>query len=220
MNLLYIAPMAEPALQRALADSGHRVVTADLDDAVWALTDSAYRFILLDLPAWQPDTAQRCLALRGEATMLVLLDEDDKRQRIAALHAGAALCLSRPVAFVELLARIQALSREHSVPQNAPDTGLWLSTTRLLIGRGPRYQSLTVSEQRLLAILAHRPGAVSRDTIEAQLWGDSHDSRSALIERHICNLRRKLAHLDAPNALQTLRGFGYSLREMVHVRTD
>ncbi|MDE1166186.1 MAG: response regulator transcription factor [Pseudomonas sp.] len=220
MNLLYIAQNADAALQRALTDSGYRVIAVDLDEAGWALTDSDYHFILLDLPTWQPEVVAHCFTHRGDARVLVLLEVDDKKQRIEALHAGAALCLSRPVAFVELLARMQALGREHGASQKTADNGLWFSTTRLLIGRGLRYQPLTVSEQRLLAILARRPGAVSRDMIEAQLWGEADDSRSALIERHICNLRRKLARLDAPNALQTLRGFGYSLRETVHMRTD
>lgn len=220
MNLLYIADTRDEQLLRGFADSGQRVVEAKPHEADWALADSNYGFILLDLQQAQPDLLARCLTRKRKSRVLVLLAEDDGPARVAALRAGAELCLTKPVLFIELQARMHALLRDHLSLAVDAEAGLWLSTTRLLLGRGAHQQPLTVSEQRLLAILAKRPGAVSRELIEEQLWGAAHDSRSALIERHICNLRRKLARLDAPNALQTLRGFGYSLRETVHVRTD
>ncbi|EIK93312.1 winged helix family two component transcriptional regulator [Pseudomonas sp. M47T1] len=220
MNLLYIADIRDEQLLRGFADSGQRVVEAKPHEADWALADSNYGFILLDLQQAQPDLLERCVARKRKSRILVLLAEDNRQARVAALRGGAELCLTKPVLFIELQARMHALLRDHLSPAVDAEAGLWLSTTRLLLGRGAHQQPLTVSEQRLLAILAKRPGAVSRELIEEQLWGAAHDSRSALIERHICNLRRKLARLDAPNALQTLRGFGYSLRETVHVRTD
>lgn len=220
MNLLYIADIRDEQLLRGFTDSAQRVVEAQPHEADWALADSNYGFILLDLQKAQPELLERCLARKRKSRVLMLLAEDNAPARVAALRAGAELCLTKPVVFIELQARMHALARDHLSPAVDAEAGLWLSTTRLLLGRGAHQQPLTVSEQRLLAILAKRPGAVSRELIEEQLWGAAHDSRSALIERHICNLRRKLARLDAPNALQTLRGFGYSLRESVHVRTD
>ncbi|WP_213878691.1 response regulator transcription factor [Pseudomonas sp. dw_358] len=220
MSLLYLADVADPTLLRAFADSGWVVHAATTDEADWALEGSDFRFVLLDLKALRPDLLKRCLDASGSAVVLVLLGDPDRQARIEALRAGAELCLSRPLAFVELQARLNALSREFSPAVNMGESLLWLSPTRLLLGRGTRHQAVTVSEQRLLAILARNPGAVSRDLIEQHLWGSAQESRSALIERHVCNLRRKLAVLDAPNALQTLRGFGYSLRETVHLRMD
>ena len=179
-----------------------------------------FRFVLLDLKTLRLDLLQRCLAMGGSAALLVLLDDPQRQARIAALRAGAELCLSRPIAYAELQARLQALMRETPPAGHVEANLLWLSPTRLLVGRGVRYQPVTVSEQRLLAMLARTPGAVSREAIEHHLWSQPRQSRSALIERHVCNLRRKLALLDAPNALQTLRGHGYCLSEKVHLRMD
>lgn len=220
MSLLYLSEEADPNLLRAFADGGWLVQAASTTEADWALQGGEFRFILLDLKAPRLDLLERCLATAGSAVVLVLLADGDCQSRVDTLRAGAEVCLSRPIAFVELQARLQALSREFSSTVNLGDSLLWLSPTRLLVGRGNRHQAVTVSEQRLLAILARNPGAVSRDLIEQHLWGDAQESRSALIERHVCNLRRKLAVLDAPNALQTLRGYGYSLRETVHLRMD
>jgi DNA-binding response OmpR family regulator len=219
--LLYLADCPDPGLLRGLAEQGWQVRSAPLKQARASLARGGCRFILLDLARACPILLHQCQAASAGAQVLVLLQEAEPSERARVLRNGADLCLSRPVAFVELHARLQALTREPPRPAAAAgEPRLWLSPTRLLVGRGNRRRSVTVSEQRLLAILARHPGAVSRDLIEQQLWGTTQISRSALIERHVCNLRRKLAELDAPDALQTLRGYGYGLRETMHLRMD
>jgi len=219
MDLVYISRQPAMALIEAFQQAGYRVVTASPAKAETTLVAVQAEYILLDLP--RPDTSllEHCLALRATSTLLVLTAASDRAQRIAILRAGADVCLPQPVAAAELVARVQALSRRYPHPAaSGVAPPLWLCPGRLLLGRGRRQQPLTVSEQRLLALLA-REGSASRQRIEAQVWGDTGPARTALIERHVCNLRRKLAQLDAPNALRTLRGFGYSLGESVQVRT-
>lgn len=220
-NLLYLADVDDPALLRVFAENGWRVRRCDRATLPWALAAEEYRFVLLDLAALRADLLRQCLTACGSAMLLVVLGDPTAAARAEALRAGAQLCLSRPLAFAELQARLQVLLRQPGKkPLADREARLWLSPSRLLMGCGNRRQPLTVSEQRLLAILAGNPGAVSRDLIEQHLWGEGREPRSALIERHVCNLRRKLAELDAPDALQTLRGYGYGLREPVHVRMD
>ena len=220
MSLLYIAQNPDAGLLDALVTAGHEVQSIVPASAEQALTGGDHAFILLALEQMQSDLLALCVEHRRHAAVMVLLNGSDRQARIAALRAGADVCLAQPISAIELLARMQALSREHTVLPAPPLARLWLSPSRLMLGRGKRQQPLTVSEHRLLAVLARNPGAVSRQSIEMQLWGASAESRAALIERHVCNLRRKLAELDSPDALQTLRGFGYSLREAVVMRTD
>ncbi|WP_407316329.1 response regulator transcription factor [Pseudomonas sp. nanlin1] len=214
MSLLYITDSPDAALVADLMAQGY--ATSCLSpQALPEQLGRGHRFILLDLPRLDAQLLARCVVQRADAAVLVLLEHGDPQARIEALRGGAELCLTRPVPFSELQARLHALHRDHS-PGNG--TRLWLSHTRLTLGRGNRQQPLTVSEHRLLAVLAREAGAVSREVIERHLWGACAGSRSALIERHVCNLRRKLDELDAPNALQTWRGVGYSLREPVDIR--
>lgn len=219
MNLLYLAQETDPSLIDALQHAGHTLRCAATEQYDHALRGD-YSFIVLDLPRASPRLLQRCLQRRGHASVLVLLGDSDHQARIEALKAGADVCLSRPVSAEELQARMQALTRQAPPPANDSGAGLWLSNNRLLLGRGARQQSVTVTEQRLLALLAVQASPISRQAIEQHLWGDEAASRGPLIERHICNLRRKLADLGAPYALQTLRGYGYCLNDGLRVRTD
>lgn len=220
MNVLYLSQTADKALAQGLAQQG-LAVTVEPPGAAEALLGASYDFILLGLPAAQPRLLRQCVLRRGQAPVLVLLDDADTSTRVQVLKQGADVCLSRPYSVEELHARMQALRRHvATAPPAEPAGGLWLSNNRLLLGRGPRQQNVTVTEQRLLALLAEQAGAISRHAIEQHLWGEGAPHRGPLIERHICNLRRKLTELGAPFALQTLRGYGYCLSEGMRVRTD
>jgi DNA-binding response OmpR family regulator len=221
MNLLYITEQPDPALMQVLADHAGGIISTAPEHADRHLSGQ-YRYIVLDLPVSRPDLLNKAVIRRGRARLLVLLGQSDSSTRAQVLQAGADLCLPRPLAAIELQARMQALSRQHN-PQGAEPsagTGLWLSSNRLLLGRGTLQQNVTVTEQRLLALLALQREPLSRQAIEEHLWGTALPSRGPLIERHVCNLRRKLGELGLPYALQTLRGYGYCLNEALRLRTD
>ncbi|WP_263262038.1 winged helix-turn-helix domain-containing protein [Pseudomonas sp. RIT-PI-S] len=219
MNVLYIAEQPDQALMQVFADHAGAIVSTAPEhaDRHW---QGRYRFIVLDLPQARQDLLTKAVGRRGHARLLVVLDQSDSSTRARVLKAGADLCLPRPLSAEELQARMQALSRQYAAPAPEPAPGLWLSSNRLLLGRGNCQQSVTVTEQRLLALLAAHDEPISRQMIEDHLWGATQPSRGPLIERHICNLRRKLAELGLPYALQTLRGYGYCLNEALRLRID
>lgn len=219
MNLLYITEQPDHALMRMFTDHAGDVVSTVPEQADVHL-HGQYGYIVLDLPVARADLLHKAVDRRGRARLLVLLGQSDSSIRAQVLQAGADLCLPRPLSTEELQARMQALTRHYPVPATDPGPGLWLSSNRLLLGRAGVQQSVTVTEQRLLALLAQHAEPISRHAIEGHLWGSAEPSRGPLIERHICNLRRKLTELGAPYALQTLRGYGYCLSESLRLRTD
>lgn len=221
MNLLYVTEQPDHALVQMFTDHTGAIVST-LPEQVDHHLQRHYRFIVLDLPKARPELLSKALARRGDARLLVLLGQSDSSIRAQALYAGADLCLARPMAAVELQARMQALSRQNPAPtaEPQPAADVWLSSNRLLLGRGSVQQSVTVTEQRLLALLAQQGKPTSRQLIEEHLWGSDQPARGPLIERHVCNLRRKLSELGVPYALQTLRGYGYCLNEALRLRTD
>ncbi|WP_426198792.1 response regulator transcription factor [Pseudomonas sp. DC3200b2] len=219
MNLLYITEHPDPSLMQVFADQAGGIVSTAPEHADRHL-HGRYGFIVLDLPQARPELLSKAMGHRGRARLLVLLGQSDSSTRARVLQAGADLCLPRPLSPEEMRARMQALTREHAVPASPPGQGLWLSSNRLLLGNGTAQQSVTVTEQKLLALLAQQHGPLSRKAIEEHLWASGEPSRGPLIERHICNLRRKLSELGSPYALQTVRGFGYCLNEPLRLRTD
>ena len=135
-NLLYIAQQRDAQLLHGLCSEGQRVTAAEPVDAERALKGGGYAFILLDLVELRPELLALCVAHRGAAELLVLLTDSDRQARIETLRAGADMCLSRPLSLLELQARMEALSRDHRSDTSAATEQLWLSNSRLLLGRG------------------------------------------------------------------------------------
>ncbi len=122
--------------------------------------------------------------------------------------------MSKPFAFGELLARINALHRRgHQrdlVSLQVAD--LSLDVRRRQARRGDRRIDLTAREFSLLEFLMRHAGeVVTRSMLADHVWGERYDSLSNLIEVFVNRLRRKLEADGAPRLLHTVRGAGYVL---------
>jgi len=127
----------------------------------------------------------------------------------------------QPVALLELEARIQALLRlagRQGAREPAADP-LTVGVRARVASYAERRLELAPREHALLFLLARGAGrAVSRETICQHLWWDEDEPRPERVDLYVSRLRRKLAVLGAPNALHTLRGFGYRLQGPVALR--
>ncbi|MFT4048020.1 MAG: response regulator transcription factor, partial [Solimonas sp.] len=143
----------------------------------------------------------------------------------AVLRAGADACLRRPLNLLELEARIQALLRRavigagHRCPKRPSSSELTIGMRAHIASYGDRELTLPPREHALLFLLGRAADkAVSRDALWQHLWCEESEPRPERIELYVSRLRRRLATLGAPNALQTLRGFGYRLQGPVALR--
>lgn len=146
--------------------------------------------------------------------LTALADVDD---RVTGLQSGADDYLTKPFAFVELLARLDAIVRRRSIP--ATDTLLQVGDLELdrlqrRVTRAGRPVSLQTREFRLLEYLMQHAGqVVTRTMLLEQVWGYHFDPRTNVIDVHISRLRSKLEHDAQHPLLHTVRGAGYCLRE-------
>jgi two-component system copper resistance phosphate regulon response regulator CusR len=123
--------------------------------------------------------------------------------------------LCKPFAFVELLARIRALSRRQS-----PSSSTLLSYEKICVDLATQFAArngerldLTVKEQALLIYFLRHPDQVlSRSAIYEHVWNQHYDGTSNTLEVHIMDLRRKLES-HGPRIIFTMRGRGYMLSE-------
>ena len=191
-------------------------------DGRWAIemgSTQPYDLILLDvmLPIMDGFEVCRQLRKRGvQVPILMLTARDEVDEKVQGFEIGADDYLTKPFAFKELLARIQALSRRRrsldlvSVIQIG-DLGLDKNTREA--SRAGRPIQLTPREFSILEYLMENAGrALSRTMIEEQVCGYLHDSSTNLVDVYIRRLRQKIDHGHGDTLIHTVRGMGYMLK--------
>jgi DNA-binding response OmpR family regulator len=177
--------------------------------------------IVLDilLPRLDGLSLLRELRGRGMITPILLLTaRDSVDDRVAGLDAGADDYLVKPFSFSELLARIRALLRRPAL--RAGDrliTGdIIMDLGARTVTRDTQTVTLTPREFAVLEYLLRHPGqALSRAQIAEGVWSWEFHGESNIVDVYVGYLRRKLDGEGAPSFIETLRGYGYKLRNEV-----
>jgi len=210
---------AQAIVRRGLDELGHEVqVAVDVDDACAALSHRAFDLALLDhMPTLDGLAPIRKLRANGCAVPIFLLTGAGLRpeDRAACLDAGADECLTRPFAFIELAARLNALVRRtritvHNATLTAHD--IEMDLLRREVRRSGRPIRLQPSEFRLLEqLVRHADRIVTRTMLLERVWAYGFDPRTNVIETQISRLRAKLNRGFEQDAIQTVRGAGYRI---------
>jgi len=163
------------------------------------------------------EVARRLRAGFAELRIIMLTARDAVADRVAGLESGGDDYLPKPFAFAELLARIRAQLRStqrratHELLRMGPLT-LDARAHQVRIAEQP--VELTAKEFEVLEFFLRHPNQVlTREVLYNGIWGYDFGSDSNVIEVYIRALRQKLEAGDTPRLLQTVRGFGYVLRE-------
>jgi two-component system OmpR family response regulator len=187
------------------------------EDALWMAASTRYDVIVLDVMLPGIDGFETCRRLRadGVATpILMLTARDAVEDRVAGLESGADDYLIKPFSFVELVARVRALSRRpvHVRPPVLEVGDLRLDPAGRRVWRRSVELPLSAKEFLLLEAFMMRPGEVlSRDELLEAAWDHAYENRSNIIDAYVRRLRAKV---DAPfgsSLLDTVRGSGYRL---------
>jgi two-component system response regulator MprA len=211
-------PMVASTVQRLLRPEGYEVQVALGGSA--ALAQAQERppdLVVLDVMMPGMDGLEVCSRLRAEVGCLILLltARSGAADRVRGLDTGADDYLVKPFAYAELLARVRALLRR--TPPQATVlrfADLTLATGTGDVRRGDRPISLTAREFALLAAFLRHPRQIlTRDQLLQSVWPDE-DTDDNVVAVYIGYLRAKLEAQGESRLIQTVRGFGYSLREV------
>lgn len=203
------------ALTAAVSSTGHGAVrVARGTDALLRHRD--FDVILLDLGLPDMDGLEVLRKLRQvtDVPILILTARDDERSVVLGLRSGADDYLIKPVKLVELLARIEAVTRRAMPASGRKDSlirlgELALDTDRRVVQVKGAELALTPTEFDLLALLAKNAGSVvTREQILDTLWGDAFLASSRSLDVHLTGLRSKLA---LPGFIVNVRGVGYRI---------
>ena len=205
-------------ISRGLSEQGYAVdVAYDGDEALQWVDTAEFDVIVLDVMLPVRDGIEVCRTLRERGLrmpILMLTARDTVEDRVRGLDSGADDYLVKPFAFVELLARLRALTRREPVALGTVlQVGdLILDTTTREASRQGMSLELTSKEYALLEYLMRHPNQVlTRTMIAEHVWNYDFDNATNVIDVHIRNLRRKIDDPFPTKLVQTVRGAGYRI---------
>jgi two-component system OmpR family response regulator len=205
---------------KGLTEAGFTVAHAsDGETGLDMALGSSYDAAVIDLMLPRLDGLSIIDQLRQQRIRMPVIILSAKRsvdERVEGLHAGGDDYLTKPFAFSELLARIQALIRRaNNTPEPMTITvdDLSIDLLRRHVTRGERQIDLQPREFSLLEYLARNAGrVVSKTMIMEHVWDYNFDPGTNVVESRICRLRDKIDRdFDTP-LIHTVRGVGYVLR--------
>jgi len=194
-------------------------LVADGQEGEERASSEAYDLVILDmrLPTKSGTEVLHSLRAKGfERPVLVLTAQDAVDAKVATLRAGADDYVTKPFAFEELLARVEALARRpRALAAPILRVGdLEIDQATREVRRGGVPIEVTPKEYTVLEYLARHAGRVmSRTLITEYAWGYHFDPGTNIVDVVINHLRKKVDAGHARKLITTVRGVGYVLKE-------
>lgn len=221
MRLLIVEDdtVAGEVMLKGLTDAGHECIAApDGEAGLLAAKGAKFDVMIVDRMMPKLDGVSMVSALRreGDQTPVLFLSAlGEVTDRVTGLQAGGDDYLVKPYAFVELIARVEALARRRET--GSVQTLLRVGDLEMdLIAREVHRQGKEIDLQprefQLLEFLMRNAGqSVTRTMLLEKVWEYHFDPQTNVIDVHISRLRSKIDKgFDRP-MLQTVRGAGYRL---------
>jgi two-component system OmpR family response regulator len=193
-------------------------LVADGEEGERRAASDAYDLVILDmrLPGKSGLDVLTALRARGfERPVLVLTAQDAVDAKVSTLRAGADDYVTKPFAFEELLARVEALARRpRAIASPTLRVGdLVLDQQAREVRRGEELIDLTPKEFTVLEYLMRHAGRVmSRTLITEYAWGYHFDPGTNIVDVVINHLRKKIDARHERKLITTVRGVGYVVK--------
>jgi two-component system, OmpR family, response regulator RegX3 len=181
-----------------------------------------FDLVIVDIVAPGLGGLETCRRIRFESDVpiLIVTARHSVADRVLGLEAGADDYVGKPFSLAELISRVRAILRRRQLDlrpdrpiRRVGDVVIDFAWHRVLVAG--EAVSLTPTEFRLLALLAHEPGrAFTPHQILRHLWQSDYVGHDSACKAHISNLRQKIDRdPGGPQRIVTVRGVGYSLCE-------
>jgi DNA-binding response OmpR family regulator len=202
-----------------LRKAGYTVsMAADGANGLQKARDDRPDFIILDLMLPKMSGLEVCKILKSDAAtthipILMLTAKAEEIDRIVGLEFGADDYVTKPFSPREIVLRIRAILRRGETPDESLKAGpISIDPARHEVRVNGKPVRLTSLEFKLLRTLVQRHGRVQdRDRLLNEVWGYESVIDTRTVDTHVRRLREKLGK--AGDAIETVRGFGYRLRE-------
>ena len=221
MKILLIEddPQTAAYVAKGLQERGHEVdQSATGLDGLSLASRGGYHVMVIDrmLPGVDGLSIVKKVRAAGiKAPVLLLTTLGGINDRVDGLEAGADDYLTKPFAFAELLARVNALARRLPLAEEEAllrVSDLEMNRLQRTVTRAGKSIELQPQEFRLLEYLMRNAGqVVTRTMLLQNVWDFHFDPRTTVVETHISRLRAKIDRDFDEELIHTVRGLGYSL---------
>jgi two-component system, OmpR family, response regulator len=209
-------------IEKGLTEAGHIVdVASDGETGLHLAVHEKYDVLVVDRMLPKVDGLFIIRELRGTGNLtgvLILSSLGDVDDRVTGLRSGGDDYLVKPFAFVELLARVEALGKRSARVQSQQGTvlkagGLEMDLLARKVLADGKLVELQAREFKLLEYLMRFKGQlVTRTMLLEGVWDYHFDPQTSVIDVHISRLRKKLG--DKNNTIiKTVRGAGYIVED-------
>jgi two-component system OmpR family response regulator len=223
MRILVIEddPKESGYLAKGLGRLGHTVeLSRDGIRGLDRASKGSFDVLVIDrmLPGLDGLAIIETLRARGIQTPILILSVLSRvDDRVRGLETGGDDYLTKPFSLVELVARLEALTRRSTAGRTRTHLAvgdLEMDLLERVVKRGGQPLDLKAREFKLLEYLMRHAGqVVTRSMLLADVWGYHFDPQTNVIDVHISRLRKKIDGGFGRPLLHTVRGAGYVLRE-------
>lgn len=215
-------PSQVALLRYNLQAEGYQVLVAtDGEAGVELARTELPDVILLDWMLPKLPGVEVCRQLRRnkstrEIPIIMLTARSEERDIVRGMDTGADDYITKPYSVKELLARVRAVLRRPaaSIVVDHLNVGrISVDVDKHRVTVAGRNVHLGPTEYRLLTTLMQTPDRVySRDRLLDIVWGLSAELNTRTVDVHIGRLRKSLQKAGLPDAIRTVRGFGYAIQ--------
>jgi two-component system response regulator RegX3 len=208
-------------LSYLLRKEGYEVsVAADGTTGLADFDRSGADLVLLDLmlPGLSGTEVCRQLRSRSNVPVIMLTAKDSEIDKVVGLELGADDYVTKPYSSRELLARVRAVLRRRSEPEELMPASLQVGPVRMDVDRhvvtvDGEQVNLPLKEFELLELLLRNAGRVlTRMQLIDRVWGSDYVGDTKTLDVHVKRLRAKIEPDPGnPQLLTTVRGLGYKL---------
>jgi DNA-binding response OmpR family regulator len=213
-------PSITMGLELNLAAEGYRVLLAhDGEEGLAKAKEDGIDLVILDvmLPGLNGFEVLRTLRRSGHGVPVLMLSARGAEiDKVMGLELGAEDYVTKPFGVAELMARVRAVLRRDAKARVTRDTviragKLEIDPATREVTRAGQKVELTATEFDVLLCLIEAKGRVlSREQIQARVWGPDHHGTTRTVDNFLLQLRSKLEDNPAePAHLVTVRGVGY-----------